>query len=212
MANQAWQNTKPGHLSLLDLVPLPKPGPGEALGRIHAVSLNYRDILIVAHNPAYPWIAKPHVVPGSDGAGVIEEVGPDFHWKKGDRVIVQPNTWETGTDVRDNDLTKMLGGGDVDGTFRRYMVMPEDRLVRAPEGMLFEETCTIYTAGVTTWHTLFHGHIKLAPGMKVLTQGTGGLSCFAIQVCLYDHASRVLLTGPDRCGTWCYSHCDFVVR
>ncbi|EME39627.1 hypothetical protein DOTSEDRAFT_56948 [Dothistroma septosporum NZE10] len=163
---------------------VPKPGPTQALVRTRAVALNYRDILIVTHSPAYPLKAKPGLVPGSDGAGVVEEAGPDSRRKQGDRVILQPNTLKTGTDVRVFDLSKTLSGGDEDGTFRRYVVMNDERIVHTPKDLTFEEACTMYTAGVTAWHALFHGHIKLEPEMTVLTQGTGGLSCFAIQICV----------------------------
>lgn len=75
-----------------------------------------------------------------------------------------------------------MGGGAADGTLRRYVVWDDDRIVKAPDNLSIEEVATLYTAGVTAWNSLFHGKIKLEPGMTVLTQGTGGVSCFAIQV------------------------------
>jgi NADPH:quinone reductase-like Zn-dependent oxidoreductase len=45
-----------------------------------------------------------------------------------------------------------------------------------------EEACTLWTAGVTAYRALFHAPVKFEPGMTVLTQGTGGVSSYAIQV------------------------------
>jgi NADPH:quinone reductase-like Zn-dependent oxidoreductase len=185
MANQAWQITSPGQLTLTDLgATLPKPGPKQTLIRIHAVSLNYRDKLVVEHSQDYPIIAEPNLVPASDGAGVVEEAGLGSHWNKGDRIIVQPNAW-TGTDERDYELANTMGGGRVEGTLRRFKIVDDTRLIKAPDGLSFEEASTIYTAGATAYRALFYNSARpLKPGMTVLTQGTGGVSCYAIMVTL----------------------------
>lgn len=182
MSNQAWQITAPGSISLVTLPSIPSPGPNQALIRIQAVSLNYRDVLVVDHSPSYPVEAKPNLTPCSDGAGVIEQTGPGSKWKKGDRVFVHPNTWKTGPEPRAFDLTLTMGGGSTDGTLRRYVVLDDDRIVKAPDNLSIEEVATLYTAGATAWNSLFHGKLKLEAGMSILTQGTGGVSVFAIQV------------------------------
>lgn len=208
MSNQAWQITAPGSLSLVTLPTIPSPGPNQALIRIQAVSLNYRDVLVVDHSPSYPVQAKPNLTPCSDGAGVIEEAGPGSKWKKGDRVFVHPNTWKGGDDPRDFDLHLTMGGGTTDGTLRRYVVWDDDRIVKAPDNLSIEEVATLYTAGATAWNALFHGKLKLEPGMSVLTQGTGGVSCFAIQVGRFDIISFPLLTIPAGVisRSRCYRH------
>lgn len=183
MANQAWQITSPGVISLNDLGPtLPKPGPKQVLVRIQAVAFNYRDRLVVDANPAYPLLAKANLVPCNDGAGIVEETGSESVWKKGDRVVVYPSKWLRGLDPRGFKLEDVSGGGDQDGTLRRWLVWEDERLFRAPEGLSMEEACTLFCAGSTAYRALFHGPIKLEPGMTVLTQGTGGVSCYAIQV------------------------------
>ena len=182
MANQAWQIASPGILSLNDLETHPKPGPKETLVRIHAVAFNYRDVLVVDHNPAYPLQSAPNLIPGSDGAGVIEKTGAESKWKKGDKVIIHPNTWTTGTDNRDYKFDATLGGGNVDGTLRRWMLVSDEALIRAPNGLSMEEASTLYTAGVTAYRSLFYGGARIKPGMTVLTQGTGGVSCYGIMV------------------------------
>lgn len=54
MSNQAWQIPAAGKLALNDLGPIPTPGPSEVVVQISAVSLNYRDVLVVDHSPDYP--------------------------------------------------------------------------------------------------------------------------------------------------------------
>src|SRR5271156_1725001 len=66
--------------------PTPEPGAGEVLVRLRAVSLNYRDLLVVQgkYNPRM----KLPRVPVSDGAGEVATVGAEVTaWKPGDRVV-----------------------------------------------------------------------------------------------------------------------------
>src|SRR4051812_36199204 len=69
----------------LDEVPSPQPGPGEVVVDIHAVSLNYRDLMMVKgfYNPRL----QPHRIPCSDGAGTITAIGENVtRVAVGDRV------------------------------------------------------------------------------------------------------------------------------
>ena len=152
MANQAWQIKSPGVLELTDLGPsLPKPGPQQVLVRIGAAALNYRDKLIVDHNPEYPILAKPNLVPCIDGAGTIEQAGEGSIWKKGDRVVIFPHTWLHGNDARSLNLKEIAGAGDLDGTLKRYIVWDDTKLVRAPATLSIEEASTLITAGLTAY-------------------------------------------------------------
>lgn len=182
MTYQAWQIASPGKLNLATLSPIPKPGPKQILVRIHAAALNYRDILVINHDPNYLIKGKENLIPGADGAGEVHEVGEGSSWQKGDRVIVHPNSWMTGHDVADYRLDKTTGGGDVDGTFTQYMLLDDERVFRAPAHLTFEEVSTVVTAGVTAYNGLFYGEPKVGPGTTVLTEGTGGVSCYAIMV------------------------------
>jgi NADPH:quinone reductase-like Zn-dependent oxidoreductase len=182
MANQAWQIAAPGKLVLNDLGPPPSPGPKEILVRIHATALNYRDILNVDHDSDYPLTPKENLIPGSDGAGIVEAAGSDSRWKKGDRVVIHPNDWMLG-DPRNYIFHQTRGGASLDGTFQRYLLVNEEYAFKAPDSMTLQEASTIFTAGVTAWNVLNYGDPKLlGPESTVLTQGTGGVSCYAIQV------------------------------
>lgn len=200
-------------MAIANLGDVPKPGPKQVLLRIHAFSLNYRDILVVDHSPNYPLQAKPDLIPGSDGAGIVEESGTESRWKKGDHVVIHPNTWLSGTDGRDWKFEETLGAGHLDGTFRRWMLVDDEHLTPAPKGISLEEACTLYTAGVTAYRALYHGGVDVKPGTTLLTQGTGGVSCYAIMVILSFVFSLVLKFCSchlDCCRGWRYSNSHIV--
>lgn len=167
MANQAWQVTSPGVLELKDLGHgIPDPGPKQALVRIQAVALNYRDILAVASSPDYPLQSKPSLIPCSDVAGTVEIAGPESIWKKGDRVVLHPNTWLTGLDPRSLIMDEIAGAGDSDGFLRSWLVWGDARLWRPPDCLSIEEASTQFTAGNTAYRALFYGPKKLEAGSK----------------------------------------------
>ena len=175
---RAWQITNFG-IDSLDFVekPTPTPGPGEVLIGVRAVSINYRDLLMVKglYNPK---LRFPRI-PCSDGAGEIIAIGEGVTaWKPGDRVAgIFMQNWF------DGPLTpaKAKGalGGDIDGMLADYVVLQESGLVRIPDYLSFQEAATLPCAGVTAWNALRAGDVR--PGSKVLIQGTGGVSIFALQ-------------------------------
>ena len=87
-------------------------------------------------------------------------------------------------------------GGTIDGVIRQYGAYNEEGLVAMPESLSFKEASTLPCAALTAWNALFGlGGKGLKAGETVLTQGTGGVSLFAVQVglllfySLYDFAS-----------------------
>lgn len=190
-ANEAYQITSAGTLTLNHLGDLPIPGPKEVLVRLAAFSLNYRDKLVIDHSPDYPLRTSPNLIPGSDGAGTIESAGSSSRWKKGDRVVIHPSTWLHGVDGADWKFEETMGGGTFDGTFRRWMVVSDEHLIHAPAGLSLEEAAGMFTAGATAYRALFHGGVELKPGVTVLTQGTGGVSSYGILVSLQNAPSRL---------------------
>lgn len=176
---RAWQVSSFG-LDGLEGVQRPDrvPGPGEVLVRVHAVSLNYRDLL-VAKGLYNPKMQLPRI-PCSDGAGEVEAVGEGVTaWKRGDRVAgIFMQNWLEGPPMP----AKVAGalGGDVDGMLAERVVLPQSGLVAVPEHLTLEEAATLPCAAVTAWNALQAGRLK--PGMTVLIQGTGGVSIFALQL------------------------------
>lgn len=176
---QLWQIPAFGieNLELLS-VPLPTPKAGEVLVKVHAVSLNYRDLLAVTgrYNPKM----KLPRVPLSDGAGEVVAVGEGVtQIKVGDRVAgIFMQGWIEGPPAASK--TRGALGGDVDGMLAEYVVLPELGVVPVPEHLSWEEAATLPCAAVTAWNAVVNvGNIKA--GDTVLIQGTGGVSIFALQ-------------------------------
>lgn len=129
----------------------------------------------------YPFPLNFPVVPGSDGAGEVVEVGSKVtQFKKGDKVVTLFNQGHQYGDIDAYATTTGLGGA-IDGTLRQYGVFNEQGLVKAPKNLDYIEASTITCAGLTAWNGLF-GLKPLKPGQTVLVQGSGGVSMFALQV------------------------------
>jgi NADPH:quinone reductase-like Zn-dependent oxidoreductase len=162
----------------LDEVPAPQPGPGQVVVAIHAVSLNYRDLMTVkgAYNPKL----QLHRIPCSDGAGIIAAIGQGVtRVAVGDRVAgIFFQHWLDGDPAADK--FKGALGGDIDGTLAQQILLHQDGVVKVPDHLSFEEAATLPCAGVTAWNAVVTaGRVK--SGDTVLIQGTGGVSCFALQ-------------------------------
>lgn len=172
--------------------PEPRPGPGEAVVAVRAVSLNFRDLLVATGR--YAGGAKPiGRVPVSDGAGEVVAVGPGVtRVKQGDRVAAafMPG-WLDGPLTPEKQASS-LGGAGADGMLAEQVVLPADALVPIPAQLSFEEAATLPCAGVTAWYALFEG-AALRPGETVLLLGTGGVSIFALQLSKLAGA-RVIMT------------------
>jgi NADPH:quinone reductase-like Zn-dependent oxidoreductase len=140
----------------------------------------FRDILIAQGK--YPWSVKPNLVPGSDGAGTVLAIGKRVtRFQPGDRVITTLNQQHVAGSIT-RETMKYGVGASVDGTMRSIGAFDEQGLVRMPLGLSFVEAATLSCAGVTAWNALFGLPGKaLVAGQWVLTQGTGGVSIFAVQ-------------------------------
>ncbi len=181
------------HLQRGECLPL-DPRPDEVMIRIRAVSLNYRDLLVVQgkYNPKM----KLPRVPLSDGAGEVVSVGSEVTaWKAGDRVVIPffPD-WIEGKLTAAKAASAL--GGDVDGLLREFAVVKADALLPIPTHLSFEQAATLPCAAVTAWHGLFlSGHLQ--PGQTLLLQGTGGVSLFGLQFGRLAGANIILISSSD---------------
>ena len=174
----------------------PAAGPGEVLVRLHAASINYRDIMIVSgtYNPRM----RMPAVPFSDAAGEVEAVGEGVsRWKAGDRVMpIFAQRWFDGQSSEEKRRTSLGAGSQWDGVLREYAVFNEESLVAIPDHLSFIEASTLPCAAVTAWNALtVSGNLKA--GETVLTLGTGGVSVFAVQLAKLSGAHVISTSGSD---------------
>jgi NADPH:quinone reductase-like Zn-dependent oxidoreductase len=174
----------------------PSPGPGEVLVRVASVSLNYRDLLVIAgqmgDGRTFPFS------PGSDLAGAVVARGEGANrFAVGDRVLTAyvPDWIDgrpLGSAAEPNGRTM---GGPLPGVLAELVALPESWLVRAPASLDDGEASTLPIAGVTAWYSLIEKG-RLRAGQTVLVQGTGGVALFGIQIAR-AHGARVIVTSSD---------------
>lgn len=172
-------------------------GDTQVLVRLYGASLNFRDNLVA--KGGYPWKVKPNVVPGSDGAGIVIAVGKHVtRFNPADQVVTTLNQTHLTGSLDAQSLDYGLGA-TVDGTLRTIGAFDEQGLVKMPKGLTYTEAATLSCAGVTAWNALFglQGRPLMA-GQWVLTQGTGGVSLFAIQFAKAVGARVIATTSSDK--------------
>jgi NADPH:quinone reductase-like Zn-dependent oxidoreductase len=159
--------------------PVPKPQYRQVLVKVAACSLNYRDLGITRGTYRMP--VRENVVPLSDGAGEVVEVGPGVtRVKTGDKVAGCFFQRWVGGEPSPTLQASALGGA-LDGMLAEFAVLEEDGVVKIPAHLSLEEGATLPCAGVTAWDAIMN-HAKLIAGQSVLLLGTGGVSIFGLQL------------------------------
>ncbi|HER26344.1 MAG TPA: NAD(P)-dependent alcohol dehydrogenase [Rhodospirillales bacterium] len=163
-------------LALADAPP-PDPGPGEILLAMKAVSLNYRDTLMI--NRGYGKLSgELPLVPLSDGVGEVVALGEGVTGiDMGQRRLPCFNQLWLQGEQHDESWAGTLGG-PLDGTARQFMAARANATVPVPQHLSDAEAATLCCAAITAWNALD----GIEKGSTVVTQGTGGVSLFALQM------------------------------
>ncbi len=174
--------------------PDPKPAHRQVLVKVSACSLNFRDLGIVRGTYRMP--VRDNVVPLSDGAGEVVELGAGVtRVKVGDKVAgCFFQRWPGGEPPPDVQAGAL--GGSVDGMLSEYALLEEEGVVKIPAHLSLEEGACLPCAGVTVWHAMME-HAKLASGQTVLLQGTGGVSIFGLQLAHAAGAQVIITSSSD---------------
>ncbi|OCH92534.1 NAD-P-binding protein [Obba rivulosa] len=173
---------------------LPQPSSSEVLVKVHAVSLQYRDLLVARNQ--YPLGVKENPVPCSDMAGEVLAVGDAVKgWAPGDRVCANFAIDHIFGDVTVESKNSGLGA-PIDGVLTEYKILPAHSLVRIPEHLSYEEASTLPCAAVTAYNALL-GATPLKGGDVVLVQGTGGVSIFGLQFAVASGATVIATSSSD---------------
>jgi NADPH:quinone reductase-like Zn-dependent oxidoreductase len=166
--------------------PTPLPGPGQALVRLKASSLNRMDLWVREGWPGIK-LEYPHIS-GADGAGEIATLGEGVAgWSTGDRVVINPSlhcgVCEYCIAGQDNLCSKWaLLGETVRGTLAEYVVVPTRNLYALPAGFDEHQAAAAALVYQTAWHSLItRGGLR--PGETVLVVGaSGGVNTASIQI------------------------------
>ena len=165
-------------------VPVPEPGPGQALVEVVASGVCHTDL----HAAEGDWPVKPTLpfTPGHEGAGFVAKLGREVkHLKEGDRVGIAwlhsacghcefcLTGWETLCPAQH------MSGYSVNGSFAEFALGDADYLGRLPDKLSFIDAAPILCTGVTTYKGLKQTQAR--PGEWVVISGVGGLGHIAVQ-------------------------------
>jgi NADPH:quinone reductase-like Zn-dependent oxidoreductase len=175
--------------------PDPKPGPGEVVVAIRAAAMNHLDIFV---RNGIPNVPLPQI-PGADGSGVVEEVGPGVvGLVPGDRVLIQPGlscgSCEFCSSGEQSLCSKFaILGEHSPGTFAEKALVPARNLFPIPEKISFEQAAAFPLTYQTAWRMIV-GRGAARPGDIVLIHGVGGgVGWAALEIALLCGA-RVIAT------------------
>jgi NADPH:quinone reductase-like Zn-dependent oxidoreductase len=173
--------------------PTPIPASREVVVRMRAVSLNFRDLLVVEGR--YDPKMRLPLTPVSDGVGEIIAIGPQVkRFKTGERVMpIHVPGWVAGTSAESAEGGARGGPGE--GVLAEETLFDERDLVAVPEHLDDVEAACLPCAAVTAWNALY-GLANTKPGDKVLVLGTGGVALFALQFAVAGGA-EVAITSKD---------------
>lgn len=160
--------------------------------RMHATSLNYRDLMTVVTGAR----GNSGLVPNSCGAGEVIETGAEVsRVAVGDRVTpLFFQRWLAGPPTA-TALASALGG-PIDGCLREEMVLSEEGVLKMPDYLSYDEAATLPCAGMTAWRGIVEEG-NLRAGETVLVQGTGGVSIFALQFAKLFGAEVIVTSSSD---------------
>jgi zinc-binding alcohol dehydrogenase/oxidoreductase len=193
---QAIVVREPGGAEQLRLAewPAPQPGPAEVVVALRAAALNRRDLLMRSRPQM---AAMMPFVPGSDGAGVVAEVGAGVQRvKAGEPVVIYPSLRWGILESHPSPEFEILGG-PTDGTYAQFIRLPADNVFPMPAHLSFEEAAAFPLAGLTAWRALISkAHIK--PGERLLIPGAGsGVATLALQIAKLAGASVYVTSHSD---------------
>jgi alcohol dehydrogenase, propanol-preferring len=180
--------------------PIPEPGPGEVLVKVETSGLCHTDIH-AAHGD-WPITPTPPFVPGHEGVGIVEKVGPGVERPKvGDRVAMPwlgracghceycIDGWETLCEAQVNT------GYGADGAYAEYATASAAYVAVVPDAVDPLDAAVLTCAGVTTYKA-----VKLSgarPGTLVAVFGIGGLGHLALQYAKISGAQVVAVDITD---------------
>ncbi|CAN9471896.1 unnamed protein product [Alternaria alternata] len=170
-------------------------GPNDVVIKIHAVSLNYRDVAMLVKE--YPVPITEQGIPCSDCAAEVVGLGSavkDFHI--GD--VVAPICSQGDFHPTDDGVSVAIGANGP-GTLRQYGIYQAKHLVHLPKNLSWEEGSMLPCAGVTAWNSLdsLDSLKTVQEHASALLQGTGGVSMFSLLLCLAGNITPIITSSSN---------------
>ncbi|VAW31108.1 Alcohol dehydrogenase [hydrothermal vent metagenome] len=182
-------------------VPKPEIEPDEILLEVKAAALNRLDLWVLAGWPGLN-LKLPHIM-GSDGAGIIAQVGSNVtDFSVGDRVAVNPTLGNDSDYFGRRGLDNMsdnfaILGEHVDGFFAEFTAVPARNLLKMPENSLFIEAAAASLVFVTAWHSLItRGGLQAGETVLIVGAG-GGVNTASIQIAKLAGAECIYVVGSS---------------
>ena len=175
--------------------PKPKPVKDQVLVKLQTAALNHRDIWIQQDQDSTS--RSEGVILGSDGFGIIEDVGEDADpLLVGTEVIIHPSLDWGGNPMVQGDAFRILGFPD-NGTFAQYIAISKKYIFESPEGLSPEESAAVPLSGLTAYRALF-SKARLRAKEKVLITGIGGgAALWALQFAVGYGAKAFVTSGSE---------------
>lgn len=164
------------------------------LVRLAASAFNHRDYYI--QQGTYPRTKYPIII-GSDGAGVVEDVGKNVGREFiGSNVVINPShNWGDNPKAQQKNFTVL--GFPENGTFAEYIAVPAKYVLPKPKVLSFEEAAAIALVGLTAYRALFtRGNLERSETVLVTGIG-GGVAVTALQFALAVGANVFVTSGYD---------------
>jgi NADPH:quinone reductase len=170
-AIQIHQTGGPEVLGLTEL-PIPRPGPGQVLLRVRAIGVNFIEIYF--RKGTYK--APLPLIPGSEAAGTIEELGPGV------------TGFQTGDAVASTSVL---------GSYAEYALVPAQKSVKIPDGLTMEQAAAAMLQGMTAHYLAFSVYPLKAGDTALVHAGAGGVGLLLTQIATRLGA-RVITTVSTR--------------
>jgi zinc-binding alcohol dehydrogenase/oxidoreductase len=173
----------------------PRPVKDQVLIRLHHAALNHRDYWTWKEQTTS---STDGIILGSDGSGVIEDVGEDADTLLiGMEVVINPSLdWGNDLNVQGNAF-RILGYPD-NGTFSDYIAISKKYAFERPEHLTFAESAAVPLSGLTAYRALF-SKARLRAKEKVLITGIGGGAALWVLQFAVAYQARVYVTsGSDK--------------
>lgn len=177
--------------------PMPEPGPGEVRVAVRAAGLNHLDTWVRRGVPGHAFPLP--IVPGCDGAGVLDAVGPGVAREVGQRVVLAPgvvagdDAW-TARGLDQLSPTYGIFGETQDGTCAEYVVVPARNALPLADALSFTDAAAFPLVMLTAWNMVVR-RAQVEPGDTVLVHAAGsGVSTSAIQIARHAGAAKILAT------------------